>query len=80
MSEFSRLKWHCRRGMKELDVMLTRYLEEYYPYAPETEQATFRELLDLSDPLMYAYFLGYETPSNPDLMALIEKIRGFFKL
>ncbi|MEN9849479.1 MAG: hypothetical protein RL368_2219 [Pseudomonadota bacterium] len=80
MSEFSRLKWHCRRGMKELDVMLTRYLEEYYPNASETEQATFRELLDLSDPLMYAYFLGYETPSNPELMALIEKIRGFFKL
>lgn len=80
MSEFSRLKWHCRRGMKELDVMLTRYLEEYYSSAPETEQATFRELLDLADPLMYAYFLGYETPTNPDLEALIIKIRGFFNM
>jgi antitoxin CptB len=30
MTELSRLRWLCRRGMKELDVVMSRYLEQHY--------------------------------------------------
>ncbi|TGO02253.1 hypothetical protein PN36_27835 [Candidatus Thiomargarita nelsonii] len=58
MNELSKLKWRCRRGMKELDVLLTRYLEQCYEQAPIAEQQTFQALLELPDMELYAYLLG----------------------
>ncbi len=56
MSEFpiSRLKWLCRRGMKELDVLMEAYLANRYEQAPAQEQAAFREVLEMDDPDIYA--------------------------
>ena len=50
----SRLKWLCRRGMKELDVLMEQYLATRYPQATEAEQQAFREVLDMDDPDIYA--------------------------
>ena len=58
MSEISRLRWLCRRGMKELDLVMTRYLENYYEKVSTEEQAEFRQLLELQDPDLYALILG----------------------
>ena len=41
-----RLRWQCRRGMRELDVVLERWLEARYPSAPEPERRAFRTLLE----------------------------------
>ncbi len=49
----NRLKWRCRRGMRELDVLLTRYLTERWPSAPAAEQAAFEAFLELPDPEIY---------------------------
>lgn len=58
MSEISRLRWLCRRGMKELDLVMTKYLDNYYEKVSIEEQAEFRQLLDLQDPDLYALILG----------------------
>jgi antitoxin CptB len=68
-----RLRWRCRRGMKELDLLLTRYLDERYGAAPAHEQEAFRRLLETQDPLIYAYCLGSEQPP-PHLAVLVERI------
>ena len=47
--EFSRLQWQCRRGSRELDLLLDSYLREYYPSASLVEQARFVSLLTLED-------------------------------
>ena len=44
MSDISRLRWLCRRGMKELDVVLSRYLELNYGLASPGDQQIFRTL------------------------------------
>jgi antitoxin CptB len=72
--EIGKLRWRCRRGMKELDVLLTRYLEDDYLGASPEQQAAFRQLLDSQDPLLHAYFLGREAPSDPVLRSLIERL------
>ncbi|MGJ8668838.1 MAG: succinate dehydrogenase assembly factor 2 [Oceanococcus sp.] len=56
MNEFpiSRLKWQCRRGMKELDVLMEQYLATRYPQAPEAEQQAFRDVLAMDDPDIYS--------------------------
>ncbi len=73
-SEIGKLRWRCRRGMKELDVLLSRYVEDEYPSAPRELQAAFRRLLDSPDPLIHAYFLGRQSPPDTVLSSLIERI------
>ena len=72
-SEEGRLRWRCRRGMKELDILLSRYLDERFYAAPPQEQEAFRRLLESPDPEIYAYCLGQERPPER-LAVLIERI------
>lgn len=71
-----KLRWRCRRGMRELDELLTRYVDEQYDAAPVPYQAAFRQLLDSHDPLIYDYFLGRRIPDDPVICRLIERITG----
>ncbi|WP_069469872.1 FAD assembly factor SdhE [Candidatus Marithrix sp. Canyon 246] len=52
-----KLKWRCRRGMKELDVLLTQYLEQNYDKASKKQQQAFENLLKLSDYDLYALLI-----------------------
>jgi antitoxin CptB len=73
--EMGRLRWHCRRGMKELDILLARYLDEQFAAASVQEQEAFRRLLEIQDPVIYAYCLGSEQPPE-HLAVLIGRIAG----
>jgi antitoxin CptB len=70
-----RLLWRCRRGMKELDVILERYARSGLTGASEAERGAFERLLGLPDPLLAGYFLGNERPADPQLRALAARIR-----
>ena len=74
MSDRSKLRWRCRRGMKELDVLLLAYLERHYDAAPPAEQGIFAELLELQDPQLFAYVVGRETPPDAAVVHVIRKI------
>jgi antitoxin CptB len=72
--ELGKLRWRCRRGMKELDLLLLRYVEEQYGEAPSAHQEAFRALLEAPDPVIYAYCLGGERPRSPLLSTVIQRI------
>ena len=72
-TEHGKLRWRCRRGMKELDVLLARYVNERFCGASNLEQDLFKELLETEDAVLYGYCLGGEKPP-PRLAALIERI------
>jgi succinate dehydrogenase flavin-adding protein (antitoxin of CptAB toxin-antitoxin module) len=61
--------------MKELDLLLVRYLESRWARAGEGERAAFGRLLELPDPVLAAYLLGHEFPP-PDLAAAVQHVRG----
>ena len=42
-----RLRWSCRRGLLELDLVLQRFLREEYPLLGDEQKQTFRRLLGL---------------------------------
>ena len=73
--EAGRLRWRCRRGMKELDVMLVRWLDGPGQGASSPEMACFDRLLDLPDPELAGYLLRGEAPVDPRLAALVAAIR-----
>ena len=70
----ARLRWHCRRGMRELDELLQRYLEQGYPCAQEKERRAFESLLELQDPILLSYLMGYQAPTDPELQHVITRI------
>ena len=76
MHDKSRLHWKCRRGMKELDVLLTRFLETKYEGLSEIRKEAFRTLLEMEDPDLYACFLGQQSAPTAELQDVIESIRG----
>lgn len=79
MSELSQLKWRCRRGTKELDLILNQYLEDYYANpassADDASRAAFITLLDLEDPTLYALLLGDIESQDAVQQALIDTLR-----
>lgn len=68
------LRWRCRRGMRELDVLLLSYLERHFPDASSAEQRGFIALLELPDPVLFAYLTGRDTPTDPVQSHVIGKI------
>ena len=78
MQEMKRLRWQCRRGVKELDAMLCAYLDNQYAVAGEMEQRLFNELLALEDDLLIAAFFANGLPEQEGLKQLVEKIRSTF--
>lgn len=74
-AELRRLRWRCRRGMRELDQLLTRWLDRRWAQASDAERGTFLRLLDCEDDRLWAWFLGHERPADADIDALVRDIR-----
>ncbi len=67
-----KLRWRCRRGMKELDLLTEGYLDRYYASASAAEQQAFADLLDVQDPLLMSYMVGREIPADPVLAKVVK--------
>ena len=68
------LQWRCRRGTKELDVILTRYLEKKYNDLSDQELQLFDKLLDTQDTELWYWLSGKISPESDSLKQLIFKI------
>lgn len=62
--DMSRLRWRCRRGMRELDMLLLNFVERRYALADADEQASFRRLLTMPDPEILALLTGKAAPHD----------------
>ncbi len=71
-----RIRWHCRRGLLELDVVLKDFLDRRYPGLTPAEQEAFEQLLTVPDETLLAYVQGKQNPSEKELMQLIAKLRN----
>jgi len=65
MESEAKLRWRCRRGSKELDLLLLRYLENGYPRADAREQQRFAELLQMDDYQLSKLLLNFGESDNP---------------
>ena len=71
----ARVRWLCRRGMKELDVLLARYLDARWADAPAPERAAFASLLELQDPVLWDVLLGRGAAADAAQADVAERIR-----
>lgn len=72
----TKLRWRCRRGMLELDLILNQFLDEQADSLSEREEALFQALLESPDPDLYAWLMGYQEPESEELEEIVYKIRG----
>lgn len=75
MSEIARLRWLCRRGMKELDLLFNKYLEYSYQAAPSADQQAFESILQMQDPELYDLILGRFQSDDKDIDRVITMLR-----
>lgn len=69
-----RLRWRCRRGMKELDLLLERWFELRFEAASASRRQAFQLLLDQPDPRIVGWLIGGRRPDDPELRALVDDI------
>lgn len=70
------IRWRCRRGMKELDVLFERFLAGHFHALDETGRESFARLLDEKDPDLYGWLLGRDEPTDADLRHVIRLVRA----
>lgn len=70
----ARLEWRCRRGMRELDVLLMRYMERDFDTADVTERSAFEALLSLPDPEILDLLTGRRTAQDSRLQHVVERL------
>ena len=72
--ELRKLRWRCRRGMRELDQLLERWLDREWRQSPMARREVFLRLLDTEDDKLWRWFLGHEVPADVEVAALVRHI------
>jgi len=74
--DLAKLRWRCRRGMRELDRILETFLTGAFASLSDAEKARFEQLLEFPDPDLHAYLVGKAEPKDPELARLLGRIRA----
>jgi succinate dehydrogenase flavin-adding protein (antitoxin of CptAB toxin-antitoxin module) len=70
-----RLRWHCRRGLLELDLTLGRFLDTQLATFTGEELEAFEELLRYDDTDLWALLTRRRECADPRLAAMVERLR-----
>jgi len=71
----ARLRWQCRRGMLELDLMLESFVEKRYEDLPIKTKKAFHQLLNCQDQILLDYLLGQDVPTDKDVADVAKQVR-----
>jgi antitoxin CptB len=69
------IRWRCRRGMLELDLLLNDFLEQYETLDDE-QQSTFERILEYPDQTLFELLMGRMKPTDKDVVNVIKQIRS----
>ncbi|MBF9001640.1 MULTISPECIES: FAD assembly factor SdhE [Vibrio] len=75
--EKARIKWACRRGMLELDVVIMPFYEECFEDLTPVEQQNFVSLLECDDPDLFKWIMGHGRSENLNNAAMVDKIVAY---
>lgn len=76
MKNLDRVRWRCRRGLLELDILLGRFVDAHYATLSEAELQAFEALLDMPDNPLWDMISGKQDVTHNEQRALLEKIKS----
>ena len=74
--ELNRLRWRCRRGMLENDLILERFLDARGEAISDGEIAALDRLLELSDNELWDLLSGRQESDDAAVRPLLETLRA----
>jgi antitoxin CptB len=72
----NRIRWRCRRGMLENDLVLARFLEAKAKTLTENDVAMLDRLLDLTDNDLWDLIAGRREPQDQDVVPVLLQLRA----
>jgi len=70
------LRWQCRRGMLELDLILNNFIDNGLGSLVDDERATFERVLSYPDQTLYDLLLGNTVSADRKVAGLVQRIRS----
>ncbi len=71
------IRWQCRRGMLELDMLLLPFFDTGYERLVTEQKQAFIDLLAFPDQEIYAFLIGRQMPDSLALQSIVQQIREF---
>ena len=71
----ARLLWRCRRGIKEMDIILQEFINVSYDQLNDEDKNAFSKLLDEQDLDILNWIIGKNKPANDRLANIINIIK-----
>jgi antitoxin CptB len=72
MSEADRIRWQCRRGLLELDLILAKFLDRHLENLSPASLAAFKRLLDCTDNELLDLAMGRMPPPDVETASIIK--------
>jgi antitoxin CptB len=79
-TRYARLKWACRRGMLELDVLFMPFVETGFNELDDNQKVIFERLLTADDPDLFAWFMGHQACEDKEFADMINLILNRVKV
>lgn len=73
--EWERIRWHCRRGMLEVDIVLQRFLERHAGRLSGADLKIFKELLELPDNDLWDLIVARGPVAHPEWQGMVDLLR-----
>ena len=74
--ELNRLRWRCRRGMLENDLVLARFLDLRGEGISTEETVALERLLELGDNELWDLLSGRQAPVDATVAPLLQALRA----
>jgi antitoxin CptB len=78
-ADHSALRWRCRRGMLELDIIFNDFLDKSYHQLDHRQKELLDQMLDYPDQLLFDLFLGNIISSDKEVSSFVTYIRHAIK-
>ena len=72
----SEVIWKCRKGIREIDILLSRYTQEVYPKLSEIEQKNYVEFIE-QDTFEILDVLINDKPIDSKFLKIVQALKSF---
>lgn len=76
MAELDKIRWNCRRGLLELDIILERFNRQHLAVLAPGQLDQFKELLALDDNNLLDLILGREVLEEERLHSMLQLLQA----
>ena len=75
ITDIPRIHWACRRGMKEIDLLIMPFFQHCYEMLTDQQKQAFVQLLAYQDRQLFSWLMNQSQPDDQALLHIIQLIQ-----